>query len=286
MVFDLEANKTVGLVRTLLEERARPTCDVFWNNEVAHTIRLAREGVLAPYVSPKVAGIPGRWRGPDAMWTGFAARARVLIVNTELVPDPDDWPKGLADFEDPKWQGKAVMAQPLAGTTATHISWLFEAWGEAETVRWLNACMENGTAFVSGNAQSMLAVADGRRAFGLTDTDDFESAKRRGAPVAAVYPDAAHDGTLVIPNTVAVIKGGPHPEAAHRLVDYILSESTERVLALGNSAQIPLRPGVPVRADFRTLATFDEAEWDPHAAADRWERHRPLLESIFLGGRR
>jgi iron(III) transport system substrate-binding protein len=31
-VYDIEASKAVGLARTMLEERERPGCDVFWNS--------------------------------------------------------------------------------------------------------------------------------------------------------------------------------------------------------------------------------------------------------------
>src|SRR5437879_1531280 len=44
--FDTEASKTVGLVQNLRLERSNPRCDVFWNNEILHTVRLADEGVL------------------------------------------------------------------------------------------------------------------------------------------------------------------------------------------------------------------------------------------------
>ena len=39
------------------------------------------------YDSPSAAGIPERFRDPKRRWTGFAARARCYIVNTDLV-DP------------------------------------------------------------------------------------------------------------------------------------------------------------------------------------------------------
>jgi hypothetical protein len=79
--FDVEAQKTVGLVRRLREEAARPRCDVFWNNEIAHTVSLAEDGLLSPYDSPSAADIPEEFRDPQRRWTGFAARARVFIVN-------------------------------------------------------------------------------------------------------------------------------------------------------------------------------------------------------------
>ena len=58
-------------------------------------------------------------------------------------------------------------------------------------------------------------------------------------------------GTLVIPNTVAIVKDCPHPEEAKKLVDFLLATEIEEHLARGRSLQIPLhekaqRPeGVP-----------------------------------------
>jgi iron(III) transport system substrate-binding protein len=79
-------------------------------------------------------------------------------------------------------------------------------------------------------------------AFGITDTDDAMIEVEKGLPIAIVYPDQGEYGmgTLFIPNTLAVIKGGPNREPAHRLVDYLLSPTVEEKLAAGPSAQIPL----------------------------------------------
>src|SRR5688500_13345232 len=60
--WDAEATKTTGLVEALRAERARPRCDVFWNNEVGQTIGLAREDLLAPYASPAAQGLPAEAR--------------------------------------------------------------------------------------------------------------------------------------------------------------------------------------------------------------------------------
>ncbi len=55
---DVEANKTVGLVNRIISEAKNPRCDVYWNNEVAQTIRLKNKGLLQPYKSPEAAGKP------------------------------------------------------------------------------------------------------------------------------------------------------------------------------------------------------------------------------------
>src|SRR5687768_16697651 len=40
--YDVESTKTVGLVSAIIQEQKRPRCDVFWNNEILHTLRLKR----------------------------------------------------------------------------------------------------------------------------------------------------------------------------------------------------------------------------------------------------
>ena len=54
------------------------------------------------------------------------------------------------------------------------------------------------------------------------------------------YLDQGGDGSLVIPNTAAVIKGGPHPEEAKVLMDFLLSEQLEQMLAASDSHNCPV----------------------------------------------
>ena len=115
---DTEASKTVGLVSSLLEERNNPRASIFWCNELAQVVHLGQQGLLLPYASPAAADMPATWRDPDGLWTGFAARARILIVNTELLPDPATWPTSYRDLVDPKWKGKCAVAKPLTGAEA------------------------------------------------------------------------------------------------------------------------------------------------------------------------
>src|SRR5689334_2048086 len=62
--YDAESTKTVGLTEAILNERARPRCDLFWNNEVINTFRLERAGLLRPYQSPAAAAYPASSRSP------------------------------------------------------------------------------------------------------------------------------------------------------------------------------------------------------------------------------
>src|SRR5947208_13671133 len=109
--FDTEANKAVGLYEDLIREARHPRCDVHWNNEILATIRLQRQGLLEPYASPSATPYPKWCRGPDDTWHAFAARARVLLVNTKQVPEAE-WPRSILELTEARWQGKVGIAKP------------------------------------------------------------------------------------------------------------------------------------------------------------------------------
>lgn len=269
--YDTENAKTVSLVSRLLAEKNRPTCDVFWNNELAHTVHLAEEGLLAPYVSPNAADVPAQWRDKDGRWTGFAARARVLIVNTDLLPDPKTWPTSYKDLVDPKWKGRCAVARPLTGTTMTHFTALRLALGDQAFDTFFTAMEKNEVRFVVSNGAVMHEVRDGKLAWGFTDTDDYHTCKQNGFPVACVFPDQEEGGigTMLIPNSVGIVANCPHPEQAKKLVDRILARSTEAALAAADGAQIPLREGVagPQDPAIQAVGKFRAMQWDPAAVA-------------------
>ena len=279
--FDTESTKTVGLTQAILAEGARPRCDVFWNNEILNTLRLERYGLLRPYKSPAAAKYPANMRSPNGLWYGFAARARVLIVNTNQIPEARQ-PKSIRDLADPQWYERCGIAKPLFGTTATHAACLFAAWGDEDAKDYFLGVKRNAR-IMSGNKQVAQSVAAGSLAFGLTDTDDAIIEVESGMPVTIVYPDQGEGqvGTLFIPNTLAIINGSPNPEAAEKLVDYLLSSDVERRLAEGPSAQIPLREGVPASPRVKTPAEVRAMQVDWAAAAEKWDTAAEFLKTEF-----
>jgi iron(III) transport system substrate-binding protein len=280
--FDVESTKTVGLTNLIIVEAARPRCDLFWNNEILNTLRLKERGLLAPFQPSHARDLPETFRAKDATWYGFAARARILIVNTKLVAEADR-PKGIKDLLDPKWKGKIGIAKPLFGTTATHAACLFSAWGDDRAKGFFRDLKANGVHVFSGNKQVALAAGSGEIAIGLTDTDDAMGEIDAGSAVSIIYPDRAADGlgTLFIPNVLALIKGSSHPKEAKMLADYLLSPEVEGSLARGPSAQIPLLKSTNVEARVETPKTVHAMEVDFEAAAKIWDKVAAFLASEF-----
>lgn len=237
--YDTEASKTVGLVQKIRAESANPAADVFWSGEIFHTIRLARESLLAPYKSERTKGRPGRFTDGQGRWYGFALRGRVIAYNTERV-SAKEAPRSLEDLFDGKWKGRLVMATPEFGTTGGDVASWFAHYGTQQATEILESLKANNVRLVAGNSTAVRAVATGQADVCFTDTDDVYAAQRNRWPVAMNPLDQGGDGSLAIPNTAAIIKGGPHPAEAAELMEFLLSEKLEEMLARSDSHNCPV----------------------------------------------
>jgi iron(III) transport system substrate-binding protein len=241
--FDTEASKTVGLVQRIRAEAASPIADVFWSNEIFHTMRLASESLLATYRSNTTKDWPQRYADPNGRWYGFALRARVIAYNTARVSAADA-PKCLEDVLESKWKGRIVMAAPEFGTTGGDVASWFAHYDSARAMEILKQLKANDIRLVSGNSTAVRMVATGQADICFTDTDDVYAAQRNDWPVAMNYLDQGGDGALAIPNTAAIIKGAGHLVEAKEFMEFLLSDDLEQILLSSDSHNCPIRPAL------------------------------------------
>jgi iron(III) transport system substrate-binding protein len=294
LVGDTEATKTTGLVQRLIAEREAPKADVWWSSEAMGTAKLARESVLEAFAPGTIADLAAPWpvelRPP--MWTGFACRARVLVVNTQRVPEADR-PSRLRDLIKPTWKGRVGLAHPAFGTTRGHLAALLAQHGEAVFANWIEGLHANSARIFDGNATVVRACAQGEIDVGLTDTDDVFAGVARGWPVALMHeavdehaatqqePAASglpSTGPLLIPNTLALVKNGPNPAGARRLIELLLSDRVERAIARSESRNTPVRPSLG--REFPELAIPGGHHVDWAKAADAAPRAIELAERL------
>jgi iron(III) transport system substrate-binding protein len=203
-VFDSEAVKTVGLANRLLAEANHPQCDVWWSNEALRTRQLARRGVLETNSIVE-----------------FGFRSRRMVINTnELIPASA--PKSLLELTNAAWRGKVALAYPMFGTTSAQFIALRQRWGVAGWEQWCRALAANRPFLVDGNSVVVKLVGRGEAVIGLTDFDDIAVGQREGLPLAQL---PLSDESVLIPNSVAIVRGAAHPTGAKKLLEFLASDA-------------------------------------------------------------
>ena len=250
-IYDSEATKTVAIANRLLAERSHPQCDVYWGNEELRTRQLAAQSVF---------------RETNG-WAAFGYRSRRIAVSpvTNAMPVP----QSLLDLTNSAFRGQVAMAYPLFGSTATHLLALRQHWGAATWENWCRALAANKPMVVDGNSVAARMVAKVQVAVALTDSDDIAAEIREGGKLMSL-PIAGE--TLLLPNTVAVIRSAPHPGAAQRLFEHLQSRAVTEKLIQGGALEGAAAPNVPVK----TLSP----DWD--ALLRDLDSGTKLLQSIFL----
>ena len=279
-VYDTEETRSAGAMNRLIAEKSNPQADVYWANEPIRAEVLRQQGIATPYTSPSARDIPEPFRDPNGYWTGFAARARVIIAGESLDPKPTS----IFAYTDPRWRGRAVIANPLFGTTTVQIAALFVLLGDERARAFVQGLHDYGVKVSPSNGDSADLVARGEFAFGLVDSDDVISRMKQHERVTLIYPDQGADdiGCFIVPNAALLVAGAPHPEAAKRLIDYLLSTETERKLALSDAGQIPLHPGVAAPPQLRPIDTLKVAKVNYAEVAAKLQAVQPYLKS-WLG---
>ena len=266
-VYDTEETKSTGILNRLIAEKDNPQCDVFWSGDPIRTIVLKNRGITLPYQSTVANDIDKVFKDPEHHWTGFSARARVLIYNKNLLK-PEDIPQSIFDLTREQYRGKVAIANPLFGTTTFHIAALFTALGDEKAKQFLADLKNNDVIIATSNGDVKKRVVQGEIPLGLTDTDDAYEAIKEGADIGVVFLDQRGIGSLIMPNTVNLINNSPHPGNGKKLMDYLLSKETESRLAQ-SSAQMPLHKGVKTPENIPSLDNIIPMNIDYDKAAQK-----------------
>ncbi len=280
-VFDSEATKTTGLYLRLIQEASRPRADVFWNGEFSRTLLLKEKSVLESYSPHAAERIPERFKDPEGFWTGLSARARVLAFNPSRV-EASKVPQSATALLGEEWKGRVIWANPMFGTAGTHCAALLAHRGEQPFTA-LMARWKKHFRTVRSNGEVALLVAEGAFPLGITDTDDVFRIKLEGGSIEAVPFDSEGEGTLLIPNTVAILAKCPHPEAAREFVEALLDPEVERRMAFSPSRQLPVREDVEVPEDLVAWRSIRALPVSLESVAKEADRAMRILKPMIQG---
>lgn len=283
------------VVAGVLGAQSRPTADVVWLTEPNGMVRLAKGGALAPLVSSASKERPRQYIGTDGLWHGFAGRVRGIAINSADIAEPPT-----DEFSPGEWQfrhayapmfsfGMFVVPYPEDSTTGAHFGALYTIWGDYEFQKWCFQNRRQQMRLVPDSAEAARAVAMREAAGGIADASDVYAQQAQGRPIEFIpvrndlldleNRQILSFGTIVLPNTVGVVKNAPGGANAAKFADFLLSGDVERMLATSEWKTIPVR--TEVAKEFPHLDVEDAVRYNYEEAAANTEKAIAIFRRAF-----
>ncbi|MFO7245332.1 MAG: iron ABC transporter substrate-binding protein [Bacillota bacterium] len=265
---EVRYGSTSEMAATLLEEGQRSPADVFLAQDAGALGAVAREGLLRPLPADLLDRVDQRFRSPDGLWVGVSGRARTLVYNPERLAE-SDLPRSIFDLTDPKWRGRLGWA-PTNASLQAFVTAMRVVYGDDETRRWLEGFIANEPRVYPNNAAQVEAVAAGEIDLGLVNHYYLYQLKAQYGedyPAANYYLPDGDIGALINVAGVGVLQTAPNPEAAMRLVDFLLSEEAQRYFA-EQTYEYPLISGVETGAGLPPIEGLASPDID---LSDLWD---------------
>jgi iron(III) transport system substrate-binding protein len=227
-----------SLVKQLASEGETSPADVLLTIGLDKTTQLAGRGLTQAFAStPVEQAVPENLRGNGAQWLALSVRPRVAFVRKDSALAGIDY----EDIADRRWRGKLCMRTPLHQNNVALVAAYLAHHGEAATEAWLAGLKANLAHKPSGKDNDVIReIAQGVCEIGIGNTvalaqlrDGREGADWRAwaMEVKAVPTTFEGGGTHVNLTGAAIAKHAPHPVAARKFLEYLLTAAAQRVFA-------------------------------------------------------
>lgn len=247
---------TSGDVLARLEaEKSQPRADVVVLASWGEGLAVRERGMVQAYSSPEAKKLRPQWSDGGLAAQGGAGLA--VILNSEAVTK-EQQPQSWFDLGAPLWKDAVTMPDPtLSGSAAEFLAIVVQTYGQ-KAWKLFEDLARNGMLVPGPNAAALNPVLSGAKKATIAGVDYISYGQiAKGEKLAINYPK---DGAVVALRPVFVQQGAPHREDAQKLVDFMLSEAGQNLVA--KTFLIPARGDIraqrPVPGDFKMLAP----DWD------------------------
>jgi iron(III) transport system substrate-binding protein len=241
------------------QEAGHLAADVLTTSDPAATAALARKGIFIAFKPSNFDKVPAEAKDATGAYVAQRLNLITIFVRKDKIADAAA-PKTWSDLLDPKYKGQMVTTDPsytaLGLITVATLAKKF-GWGFYEKLRAAD------TMVVQGNQQVAEMLKNGERLVAAGALDSYAADERKaGHPVGTVYPS---EGALIIASPTSVVKGGPNPNAAKLLAEFMLSDTAQKFFPEdgGYAARVDVAAPAdsPKLADVKALAVdYDAVE--------------------------
>jgi len=218
----------------------RPDIDVYWSNELTHTIG-KQQGLyekLDPVVVTNIDQVFEEARDPDGVGVVSGITATGIMYNEKAMAEAGvPVPKAWSDLADPRYKGKIAMYDFNVAFSQDLLVILSKINGGSEDnvqpgVAKLKDLRESGNLehFVRTPAELDNMIIQGTAWMTVNGAVRAFLQQEKGAPTGFVYPT---EGAGFFANYFDVVKNSPNPEAAQILVNYLISAEAQEIISGG-----------------------------------------------------
>lgn len=269
------------LAAQLITEGDKSPADAFLSQDAGALGAVSQAGLFAPIDDEALAAVPADFSAADKTWLGVSGRARVLVYNPDLAPNPPDTIDGLLA---PEWKGRIGFA-PSNASWQSFVTGLRVIRGDDGARQWLQAFKAQNPTPYENNVAVRDAVDSGQIPLGvvnhyylyeLIDAKGEQAVKARNQFMAPGDP-----GGLINVAGVGVLKSAPNPEGAQRFATYLVSKSAQEYFA-GETKEYPLIEGVEPSAGMPPLGDLNPPAVDLSQLSDLEATQELLVETGLL----
>jgi iron(III) transport system substrate-binding protein len=255
--------ETPQLAAMLLEEGERSPADVYLAQDAGALGALAKAGRFTKLPDGLLARVADeRFRSAAGEWVGLSGRARVLAYSTKKVK-PTELPRSVRELTKPEWK-KRVGWAPTNASFQAFVTALRTLEGEDAAAKWLDGMRANEPRAYKNNSAIVEALARGEVDVGLVNHYYvFAAEKGRKEPLGVEnhYFSKDDPGALINVAGVGILRSSMHPEAAQKLVEFLLGTEAQTHFAK-ETYEYPLSASVPLDARLKPIGEVGSPKLD------------------------
>ncbi|MGH3515991.1 MAG: thiamine ABC transporter substrate-binding protein [Haloechinothrix sp.] len=276
------------LTNKLVLTKANPIGDVAYGVDSTFASRALTEDVFEPYTSPEANKGPQRYSiDPEQRLSAVDVGDVCVNIDTRYFEENDlPEPTSYADLADPEYKDLLVVENPA--TSSPGLAFLLGTiaeFGEDGWQDYWSKLKANGVQTVSGWTEAYTQEFSGSSGEGPRPI----VVSYASSPAAEVTDDGASRTEALLDTCyrqveyAGVLAGAKNPEAARKVVDFLLSQQFQSSVA-ENMYVYPAREGVPLPEGWAEVAPLpDEADTLPSdkvtAGREQWvAQWRSLIE--------
>ncbi len=275
------------LLERLRAEGDATEADLIVAADAGNLWRLQNAGLLQSATSSALeAGVPARLREPQGYWWGFSKRARVIAYRKGSVREQDV--ASMDDLVRPRFHRKLAVRSSANTYNLSMLASRIERLGADNARAWAAGVRANlARDPQGGDTDQIKAVAAGdahaaivNHYYLLRMMQSEDPAEREAAnKVALKFPDQAGAGTHVNISGAGVAAHSKRREKALQLLEYLVSDEAQTLLAPLNS-EFPIRTSIQPAAALAELGPFKEEDIPLEALGRRQTEAAAIFEQV------